>query len=72
METGGEVGVVGVNSASHMTPPSTFLLSPLFLPLSCTYFIQFNPILVPFLPVFVMLSYKRHNAVICIRLPNLL
>lgn len=41
---GGEAGVQGVNSASLVTPPSTFLLSPLFLHLFLSNFIQNCPI----------------------------
>lgn len=62
MEGGGgggrEAGVQGVNSASLVTPPSTFLLSPLFLHLSLSNFIQNCPIFYLFWFIFfVYFSY---------------
>lgn len=58
---GGEAGVQGVNSASLVTPPSTFLLSPLFLHLSLSNFIQNCPIF-PYFGSFFFVYFSYYDA----------
>lgn len=69
-----EEGELGVNSASLVTPPSTFLFYSLFLVLLCTRLMQHFAILFfcfrVFIVIFVDIDVNVHNTVAHLQITN--